>query len=101
MDIKNNQKIETISEIPEEISTLTWEESVLSWEISSQENTSIETHLLSGSQLESTENSFEVNENITASVWEKKIIIFIICLAIRILTCLSCFIILNKLCFQK
>ncbi len=70
---KNNQKIETISEIPEEISTLTWEESVLTWEISSQENTSIETHLLSGSQLESTENSFEVNENITASVWEKKI----------------------------
>lgn len=70
---KNNQKIETISEIPEEISPLTWEESVLSWEISSQENTSIETHLLSGSQLESTENSFEVNENITASVWEKKI----------------------------
>lgn len=70
---KNNQKIETISEIPEEISTLTWEESVLTWEISSQENTSIETHFLSGSQLESTENSFEVNENITASVWEKKI----------------------------
>ncbi len=70
---KNNQKIETISEVPEEISTLTWEESVLSWEISSQENISIENHLLSGSQLESTENSFEVNENITASVWEKKI----------------------------
>lgn len=70
---KTEETTENISEVSDEILSLSWEENILTGEILPQENTSLDNNILSGSQIESTENNFQVNENITASVWEKKI----------------------------